>query len=129
MQPYAIIDETYFPIVRVTFTGNKSTDQNFQVYLNQVRACYRHQRPLFLIFDATHISAPGYSHQKMQAKWLKDNEELIRSLCAGTAYVIPDPSIRAILRVVFLIQSQPVPYQIFEDLAEAEAWVNGLILN
>ncbi len=126
MQPYAIVDETSFPVIRVTFTGHKSTDQNFQVYLDQTKACYRHQRTLCIIFDATQATVPALAHQKMQAKWLKENENLMKSFCAGTAYVIPNAAIRAILRVIFSFQKQPVPYHIMEHISEAEAWVKEL---
>ena len=128
MEPYAIIDESLFPIVRIGFTGSKSTDQNFQSYLNQTKACYRHEKKLTLIFDASNATIPKLSHQKMQANWLKENEELMRNFCAGTAYVIPNAAIRGILKMIFSFQKQPVPYKIFETEPEALAWVKGLKL-
>jgi hypothetical protein len=126
MDSYAIIDESSFPIIRIGFTGSKSTDQNFQAYLDQTKICYRHGKPLVIIFDASKASIPSLSHQKMQANWLKENEELMRNFCSGTAYIIPNAAIRAILKMIFSFQNQPVPYKIFERQAEAEAWVNEL---
>lgn len=126
MDSYAIIDESSFPLIRIGYTGIKSTDQNFQTYLDQTKACYRHGKPLVIIFDASRASIPSLSHQKMQANWLKENEELMKIFCVGTAYVIPNAAIRAILKMIFSFQKQPVPYQIFEREVEAEAWVNGL---
>jgi hypothetical protein len=129
MEPYAIIDESSFPIIRIGFTGSKSTDQNFQAYLDQTKACYRSRKPLAIIFDATNASIPGFSHQKMQANWLKENEELMQNFCAGTAYVIPNVAIRGILKMIFSFQKQPVPYKIFETVPEALTWIKGLELN
>lgn len=129
MNSYAIIDESSFPVIRIGFTGIKSTDQNFQSYLDQTKACYRTGKPLAIIFDASKASIPSLSHQKMQANWLKENEELMRNFCAGTAYIIPNAAIRAILKMIFSFQKQPVPYKIFEKESEAEAWVNGLGLS
>jgi hypothetical protein len=126
MEPYAIIDESSFPIVRIGFTGSKSTDQNFQSYLDQTKACYRHQKNLAIIFDASNASIPKLSHQKMQADWL--NEELMQTFCVGTAYVIPNVAIRGILKMIFSFQKQPVPYKIFETEPEALTWVNELEL-
>jgi hypothetical protein len=128
MEPYAIIDESGFPIVWIRFTGNKSTDQNFQTYLAQNKACYRYSKPLAIIFDASNAGIPSLSHQKMQADWLKENKELMINYCVGTAYIIPNAAIRAILKVIFSFQKQPVPYQIFEREPEAEAWVQSLVL-
>ncbi|WP_194975491.1 STAS/SEC14 domain-containing protein [Aquiflexum lacus] len=128
MDPYAIIDESDFPIVRIRFTGHKSTDQNFQTYLAQTKACYRFNKPLVIIFDASNAGIPSLSHQKMQATWLKENKELMKNYCAGTAYIIPNAAIRTILKVIFSFQKQPVPYQIFETEPEGEAWTQSLIL-
>ncbi|WP_373520069.1 STAS/SEC14 domain-containing protein [Aquiflexum sp.] len=129
MDPYAIIDESGFPIVRIRFTGYKSTDQNFQAYLDQTKACYRFNKPLAIIFDASNAGVPALSHQKIQATWLKENKSLMEDYCAGTAYIIPNVAIRAVLKVIFSLQKQPVPYQIFAGEQEAEAWVKSLGLN
>ena len=128
MEPYAVIDESSFPIVRIGFTGSKSTDQNFQSYLDQTKACYSYnaRKPLAIIFDASKASVPGLSHQKMQANWLKENEGLMKNLCVGTAYIIPNAAIRGILKMIFSFQKQPVPYKIFETETEALTWVKGL---
>lgn len=126
MDQYAIIDESRFPLVRITFTGNKSTDQNFQTYLDQTKACYRHGKKLAMIFDASSATIPALSHQKMQANWLKENKNLMQEYCLGTAYVIPNAAIRGILKLIFSFQTQPVPYKIFQTYEEASTWVNAL---
>ncbi|GAB2490415.1 STAS/SEC14 domain-containing protein [Algoriphagus taiwanensis] len=126
MKPCAIIDESDFPLVYIRFTGNSSTDENFPSYLEKTKACYRHQQPLSIIFDATEATLPSLSHQKMQAQWLKENEELMKEFCRGTAYVIPQAAIRAVLKMIFSFQKQPVPYQIFKTAEEAKSWVSSL---
>lgn len=126
MEPYAIVDESTFPIIKIRFTGTKSTDQNFQSYLAQNKDCYRHGKRLAILFDASNASIPRLSHQKMQAAWLKENEELMKTFCVGTAYVIQNPLIRGILKMIFSFQTQPVPYQIFDSEAKAQSWVAGL---
>ena len=127
MEPYAIIDESSFPIIRIGFTGAKSTNENFQAYLDQNKACYRNGGPLVLIFDASKASIPSIAHQKMQANWLKENEELMKAHCFGTAYVISKPVIRGILSMIFSFQKQPVPYQIVKTETEALDWVEGIL--
>jgi hypothetical protein len=129
MDPYAIIDESGFPIVRIRFTGNKSNDLNFQNYLDQTKACYRFGKCLSIIFDASNAAIPTLSHQKMQADWLKENKSLMENYCTGTAYIIPNAAIRTILKVIFSFQKQPVPYKIFETEQEAEDWVKSLELD
>lgn len=126
MESYAIIDESSFPVVHIEFTGSKSTDQNFQLYLDQMKKCYRHEKALAIIFDATKAGIPSLSHQKMQANWLKENEQLMKTFCQGTAYIIPNVAIRAVLKLIFSLQKQPVPFKVFEKSEEAKIWVSGL---
>ena len=127
MEKYAIIDESAFPLITIQFTGAKSTDENFIAYLQENKNCYRHKEKLGIIFDATNASLPSLKHQQMQAAWLKENKGLIEAYCLGTAYVIPSAAVRSILRVIFSIQKQPVPYQIFEHVSEAEIWLQSLL--
>lgn len=122
MESYAHINEEHFPVVHITFTGNASTDENFQVYLAETQSCYQKQQPLAIIFDATKASLPSLRHQKMQADWLREHKALMQTFCAGTAYVIPNAALRLVLKMIFSLQKQPVPFAVFDDLPSATNW-------
>lgn len=129
MEKYATVDESAFPLVRITFTGSKSNDGNFQDYLDQTKNCYRHKQKFVLIFDASRASIPSFRHQKMQGDWLRENKQMVEDYCLGTAYVIPSAAIRTLLKMIFSFQRQSIPYQVFETNAEAEAWVKAVLAN
>ena len=122
MKKYATIDTGTFPLVKVVFTGAAATQENFPVYLNEVRQCYDSEQPLAIIFDATKAVLPGIPYQKMQAQWLKDHEQLMKNYCKGTAYVIPNLIIRNVLKAIFTLQKQPVPYAVCSTYTEAHTW-------
>ena len=124
MKKYASINQSRKPIIQITFTGEQSTDENFQAYLDETKACYDDKQKLAMIFDASNVSLPSLRHQKMQANWLKENMSLIEEYCCGTAYVIPNLAVRSILKMIFSFQKQPVPYKIFEIYQDAEVWVS-----
>lgn len=123
MEKYATIDDSNFPEVLVTFTGAKATDENFPQYMQEVKDQYERQERLAIIFDATGATTPGMKYQKQQADWLRENEQLMKDYCRGTAYVIPNPIIRTVLKGIFAFQKQPVPYNIVKSLEEARSWV------
>ena len=125
MNKYAQIDLDEFPIIRVVFTGEAANAENFTAYLDELKKIYESKAPLAIVFDATKAVFPGISYQKMQAQWLKDNEQLMRSYCKGTAYVIPNPIIRNVLTAIFTFQKQPVPYKVCSSATEALAWVKN----
>jgi len=119
---YTTFDTSNFPLVIIAFTGNEATEANFSDYLTKTHQLYDAKEDLAIIFDATHATLPGFKYQKMQADWLKENEALMKNYCQGTAYIIPNLLVRGILKAIFAIQKQPVPYQVFSDYAQAEHW-------
>ncbi len=124
MSVYATVDTSRFPLVFVTFTGNKATDDNFQHYLQDLSAIYDRKSALGIVFDASSADLPAFRYQRMQADWLAEHRDLIRTYCRGTAYVIPNPLLRPILKSIFALQGQPAPFQVVPERALAEDWVN-----
>lgn len=128
MKPYAIVDSSQKPIITVTFTGEKSTDENFQQYLDDLEDCYDDRKTLAIIFDASKSVIPKSSLQKKQALWISQHWKMIQTYCKGTAYVIPNMAIRTVLKIIFSSQNQPVPYKVFSNIEEAENWIEAIIV-
>ena len=125
MNKYAQIDSSEFPLIKVVFTGEAANAENFSMYLDELKKNYESEEPIAIVFDATKAVFPGMTYQKMQAQWLKDNEQLMKSFCRGTAYVIPNPIIRNVLNAIFTFQKQPVPYKVCSNYTEAITWVKN----
>ncbi len=129
MKKYAEIDRSEFPIVKVVFTGETAQADNFPIYLEEVRQSYDSKSPLAIIFDASNAVFPGIAYQKMQAKWLKENQQLMKDFCKGTAYIIPNIIIRNVLQTIFAFQTQPAPYLVCSTYQEAEVWAKKQLLS
>jgi hypothetical protein len=124
MEKYAVVDRTNFPIVRVQFTGEAANEDSFKSYLMELKEIYDYENKLAIIFDANKATLPGLKFQKMQAKWLKDNKQMMEDYCVGTAYIISNRLIRNVLKAIFALQSQPVPFLVCSRSTEAEDWVD-----
>lgn len=122
MKKYATVDKSKKPLIIVSFAGEKATDENFPFYLMEVRQCYDDNNKIAIIFDATNAVFPGLTFQKMQADWLRTNTKMMQNFCVGTAYIIPNLLIRNVLKAIFAIQKQPVPFIICDSFVEAEIW-------
>ena len=83
---------------------------------------YSRKKDLSIIFDARKATLPSLRHQKMQAKWLEENRDDLKTHCRGTAYVITKIAVRSILKMIFSITPQPVPYKIVSNMEDAENW-------
>lgn len=119
MTPYAEVDRSQFPLVFVRFTGQEPDDERFTAYLHELTALYDAQTPLAIVFDAREATLPGLKYQKLQANWMKGHWDNMVQYCRGTAYVINNPAVRTILRMIFAIQKQPAPYEV------TAAWETG----
>lgn len=122
MPQYALFDRSQAPIYTVTFTGNQPSDQEFEAYLDECERNYDSQEPMTVIFDARNASIPSWKHQQMQAQWLKNKRALIQLHCKGIVYVIANPIIRNVLKVILSLQSMPVEYVVLPDFDQAIHW-------
>ncbi len=124
MEKYAEINTRFSRVIHVTFTGIEANDENFSMYLEELIKIYEPKNKLAIIFDATNAVFPSAKYQKMQAKYLKENENLIKQYCVGTAYVIPNVVIRNALKAIFKFQKQTVPYVVCKEMSESGIWIN-----
>ena len=125
--PFATFDRDTFPIITITFTGEKATRANFGEYLDELSANYDRKVPFALVFDASQSLSLNPIYQKQQADWMKQNEALIVSYCRGSAFVIPGAMMRNILKMIFAISRHPVPFRVFSTVVEARQWTSSLV--
>lgn len=129
MKKYADVFVNSFSIVKITFTGNSATDENFVYYLNELKQLYQPKEKIAIIFDAEKAVFPSIKYQKIQARWLKENEELLKTYCTGTAYFIPNVLIRNVLKGIFKYQEQSIPYIVCKNIIEAKIWTFDRLKN
>lgn len=129
MKKYAEVDSSTNPIIKVAFTGEHANDDNFPFYMQEVKDVYEQKQKVAIIFDASNAVLPAIKYQKMQGDWLKENEQLMKDYCLGTAYIIPNLIIRNVLKAIFTFQKQPVDYLVCKTMNEAEFWTKEQLDN
>ena len=129
MKKYAEVNSSKNPIIEVVFTGEQANDDNFPFYMQEVKAVYEQQKKIVIVFDASNSVMPALKYQKMQGDWLKENEQLMKDYCLGTAYIIPNLIIRNVLKAIFTFQKQPVDYIVCKNNDDANTWVNSQLQN
>lgn len=126
---YADFDKSNYPLVIITFTGEKATKDNFLTYLAETTKLYEARENIGILFDATNATFPGIAYQKMQARWLKEHESLMNKYCIGVAYNIPNQIIKTALDLIFKLQRQPVPFKVFSSNEQSLAWLQNNFKN
>lgn len=127
MKPYATFDRSLFPIITISFTGEKESKENFEVYLQELGKNYETKEQFALVFELTKAPLPKIAYQLKQAAWMKDNEELIKKYCLGVAYVIPGLIMRNVLQFIFSVQQNPVEFKVFATYQEGLNWAESLV--
>lgn len=127
MKPYAEISREAFPLVTVTFTGEKATAENFGNYLYGLFLNYERQESFAIVFDFEKGDVLNKKLQKEQAEWIQSHERIIKKYCKGVAYVAPSLVTRSLLRVMLSFQESVVPYQIFSKMEDGKNWAKTII--
>jgi hypothetical protein len=116
------MDRSTWPVVTVTFL-DRPTDEEFEAYLRELEALYENEEPFGLVFDARNAAYLPRSYRQRQADWIDANRDMIERYLAGTAYVIDSVLLRNVLRAIFALQEQPVPYTVEGAMQDAYDWV------
>ncbi len=115
-------DESLWPLRIVRFEGAVTAKQ-FQSYLDESSASLRRGEKHATIIDLS-VSGPLLFEQRQaQAMWIRENEQLIRELTLGVAFVITSPVVRLAMSASFYWKAMPVPYLITPHLQSAAEWV------
>ena len=102
------------------------TDAEHAEHLRVLRERMRRDRVnrtrVVTVVDLTHAAPLSAKQRGAQAQWMKENEELIRAVSLGAAYVVPSPLIRGVLTAVFWVRPPLEPYGLFATRDEAFEW-------
>ena len=127
MSVYAEFDRSQRPLITIHFTGAPADTDNFSTYLAELAHNYEKKEPFALVFELSKAPIPGLSYQLQQAAWMKEHDDLIRQYCMGVAYVIPGTLMRGVLKSIFKVQKQPVPYTVVATFDKGKEWAHSTI--
>lgn len=127
MELYARFDRSELPLISIYFTGEKETNDNFNLYLDELSKNYETKENFSLIFELSKAPVPNLKYQLKQANWMKENKDLIQTYCKGVAYVIPGKLLREVLKFIFKVQKNPVDFKVFSSYAAAKKWAQAKI--
>lgn len=115
------IDESRWPMIVVTFTGN-ATEAEFDDYLRRMSEFLQRSEPYVTVLDATRSDVTPATQRRKQADWLRAREASLRRHSAGTAFVISSAVVRGVLTAILWMQPLPQQHVIVATRAEATKW-------
>lgn len=116
-----VIDRSGEPFVVIRFDGVVD-DATFQRYLDEYDALVDAGRVYTLVFDARRADAGSSKQRRMQAEMIERRKADLQRLCAGAAFVVTSPLVRASMSVILFFSPLPFPHLVTQSYEEAEAW-------
>ena len=118
-QPYGIFDFSELPVVKVSYTEEKISDENFADYLEEMGTVFEKAERYIMLFDTTHATYMPVKHRIEQGKYLEKNEERIKRQSIAVIFIAPSFLHRTVLKAIFMIK--PHPSEVFFVSTEEEA--------
>ncbi len=125
--PYATFDYSELPIIKIEFTGEDATDENFEHYLKEMVEIPSKTKYYILIMDTSKSSYLSVKHRILQGQYLEENKEHIAQKAIATLFITPSFLHRTILKALFVIKSYPSPVFIIGNQEEASQKIEELL--
>lgn len=127
-KPYAIFDYSELPLIRIDFTGEKATDDNFADYLEETAAISLKAERYISIMDTSKASYLTAKYRISQGKYLEKNKEHIAKKAIAAIFIAPSFLHRTVLKAIFIVKSYPSPVFIVTSKEEARQKVDELLI-
>lgn len=96
------------------------TEKEFNRHLRILKKVYEDlEQQTVVIFDAQQCRFLPSEIRIMQAIWLKENLDLIKTKVLKTIYIIPNPVLEFLLESIFILQKYPIPFEIVHSMEAA----------
>jgi len=119
------VDDSQGVLVIVRFRG-AATDAQFAEYLARYQRHLEGQTRVGAVFTtAETMPLPAPRQVRLQARFMKDFEPLLRERVIGVAFSLGSPLMRGVLRGILKMQPMPCPHVVVGTEAEGISWVRA----
>ena len=103
------------------------TNDELDRTLHELEGYLRRKRPYFLLFDLGK-TLPDAVQRKKLTDHMRDNQASIELWVRGLGVVVPSAIARRLMTAIIWFAPPKMPHRICSDRAEAEAWVQKLLV-
>ena len=118
-----VVDDSRFPLLRVTFPARRLTDEELAEYLAASAASIKTRvRKFAIVVDVGERPALTPLQRRMQADFMVQVAPVMNKLCVGQAYVMTSMATRGVLTALFWMAPPAFPWRICARREDAERW-------
>ena len=116
------VERDALPIVRLKYVGLYS-DAELERMLRELNAVLELPGKKVALLDLTKAKGASATQRQVQAQWIGTHDKQLRRDFVAAAIVADSAVIRGIVTAVFWIRPLPLPTEITQTIAKAEAWL------
>ena len=121
----AILDESKWPRVYVTWPGEALQDADFESLVNAMSALLQRGERFVIIHDARRAVRPTPKQRGIAADAQKRDSAATKRLLAGVALAVSSPLTAGVVTAINWLAPPPYPLKTFSKLTEAETWATA----
>lgn len=100
----------------ITFDGFPQNDTEYMSAIQLVKNIYDKKERFIILYDARKIGWLSWKRIKMQADFMKSQEEFTKKYMVRAAVIVNSVAARAILNTLFGLRKPAAPCKIFTDI-------------
>ena len=124
--PAYVIDQTHHPEIEITW-NRAAEPADLQAYFKELDDLLAQRRGLTMLFDIPWEAKFPAEQRVQMSRWLKKNEESLRSYVYGVCFVTASKVMGMFLRTIFVFAPPPHAYKITNSTSEGKSWCHSLI--
>jgi len=117
-----LVDAKHWPLLLLRYEGTVSLAEVEDCLTTFDRLAVRKQR-FVSVSDISRVHMPSGDVLRRYAKWHRENQDLLRTFCLGSATIAPSALVRGILKAVNWLQPSPEPQVVVATLEEGLRFV------
>jgi hypothetical protein len=120
-QPGVQVDDSNFPLI-IMRVGNFIGPKEMADFLEENARVFARKQPFAYLVIVRKRGKMEWSVLNQWGKWSKANEQAMRELCKGVAFVFPGDAFRMLLSAILAVSPGRVPHKVFSSQLDAYAW-------
>jgi hypothetical protein len=125
--PSIEVDDSHWPVVVSTHDGQQ-TNADVEHFIECIDRAHDRREP-FVVLALVRRFDSNLSHVKRLGTWGKNRSHVHSEMCKGVALVLPSSAARFLVSSFFLIFVPPFPFDSFDDVRPAVAWLRRRLVD
>lgn len=122
--PVPILDESNWPIVRVTWKGEVSAE-DIDAHFAAMKVLIERGQRFGLVMSIIELDNPTPALRKRVTEHLANMRGPAKDVIVCNAHVVSSTTMRGILTAIYWVSPPPFLTKVFTDLFQAEEWVRS----